>query len=177
MEDILTETLSIEDVIEVYKHKKNECIKKYINNINLNLSQLTNMIKQALNKTIDQIKIKNINIYDNELKQLEQLEQNIENNIILLYTTINDILIDVNTSNSNNIKNIQTYIEKEIYLNNINYKNEDLLKQKYNDIEKIEIQNKLLDLEFNKYNIDIFKLKVEFTTLEKVYNLRLHYSL
>ena len=65
---------------------------------------------------------------------------------------------------------------KVLGLKNIFSKNEELIKQKNNDIEKIEMQHKLLDLEFDAYNIEISKLEIEFTTLEKVYNLRLHYS-
>lgn len=151
---------------------KNEYIKKITELQTHYLTQLTNIIKQALNKTIDQITIENLNIYDIELQESKDKIQQ----IISINTTINNILIDVNTSNCNNIKQIQTYIEKEINLNNIFSKNEELIKQKNNDIEKIEMQHKLLDLEFDAYNIEISKLEIEFTTLEKVYNLRLHYS-
>jgi hypothetical protein len=152
---------------------KNEYIKHITESQSYHLSEFTNLIKQILNKNIEQITIDKLNIYDIELQQSKDILEH----IMLLYKTINDIAIDVNTYNSSNIKNIQTFIKKEIELNTNSSKNIDIIKQKNDEIQNILSINTNLNLEIDKYNIEIFKLEDEFTTIEKVYNLRQLYTL
>ena len=151
---------------------KNEYIKHITESQSYYLSEFTNLIKQILNKNIEQITIDKLNIYDIELQQSKDILEH----IMLLYKTINDIAIDVNTYNSSNIKNIQTFIQKEIELNTNSSKNIDIIKQKNDEIQNILSININLNLEIDKYNIEIFKLEDEFTTIEKVYNLRKLYT-
>ena len=151
---------------------KNEYIKHITESQSYYLSEFTNLIKQILNKNIEQITIDKLNIYDTELKQSKDILEH----IMLLYKPINDIEIDVNTYNSSNIKNIQTSIQKEIELNTNRSKNIDIIKYKNDEIQKILSLNTNLNLEIDKYNIEIFKLEDEFTTIEKVYNLRKLYT-
>ena len=152
---------------------KNEYIKHITESQSYHLSEFTNLIKQILNKNIEQITIDKLNIYDIELQQSKDILEH----IMLLYKTINDIAIDVNTYNSSNIKNIQTFIKKEIELNTNSSKNIDIIKQKNDEIQNILSINTNFNLEIDKYNIEIFKLEDEFTTIEKVYNLRQLYTL
>ena len=151
---------------------KNEYIKHITESQSYYLSEFTNFIKQTLNKNIEQITCDNLNIYDTELQQSKDILEH----IMILYKIINDIEIDVNTYNSSNIKNIQTFIQKEIELNTNSSKNIDIIKYKNDELQKILSLNTNLNLEIDKYNIEIFKLEDEFTTIEKVYNLRQLYS-
>jgi len=156
-----------EEDIENFDYK-NEYIKKITEEQTQYLIQLTNLINQTLNKTIEQLTIENLNIYDTEL----QHSKDILEHIMLLYKTINDIAIDVNTYSSSNIKNIQTSIQKEIELNTNSSKNIDNIKETNTEIQKLLSLNINLNLEIDNYNIEISTLEGEFTTIEKVYNLR-----
>ena len=160
-----------EEDIENFDYK-NEYIKKITESQSCYLIQLTNLINKTLNKNIEQLIIENLNIYDIELQQSKEKLEHIK----LLYKTINDITIDVNTYNSSNIKIIETSIQKAFELNTNSSKNIDIIKEKNDEIQKLLSLNTNLNLEIDNYNIEISKLEVEFTIIEKVYNLRQLYS-
>ena len=160
-----------EEDIENFDYK-NEYIKKITESQSCYLIQLTNLINKTLNKNIEQLIIENLNIYDIELQQSKEKLEHIK----LLYKTINDITIDVNTYNSSNIKIIATSIQKAFEINTNSSKNIDIIKQKNNEIQKLLSLNTNLNLEIDNYNIEISTIESEFTSIEKIYNLRKLYS-
>jgi len=61
-------------------------------------------------------------------------------------------------------------------LNTNSSKNIDIIKEKNDEIQKLLSLNTNLSLEINKYNIEISNLENEFTTIEKIYNLKKLYT-
>jgi hypothetical protein len=73
--------------------------------------------------------------------------------------------------------NILNELEKKISeLNTNSSKNIDIIKEKNDEIQKLLSLNTNLSLEINKYNIEISNLENEFTTIEKIYNLKKLYT-
>ena len=161
-----------------YIKNRNKFIKKHTYSNQEYFSNLTKLISNILGKPIDLITIDNINTYDDELLQLEKKTKEQQESIILLCKFINDLQIDVDKSNNDNIKIIQSFIkkEKEIELNTNITKNIDIIKQKNEEIQQILTLNKNLDTELTMYNSKLSKFQDEYTIIEKVYNLRKLYS-
>jgi hypothetical protein len=173
--DNMIQLLKLESSIKEYIKNRNKCIKKYTNSNQVYFSNLTKLISTILDKPID-LTIDTINIYNEQILQLEKQSEEAHDNIILLYKFINELLIDTIKSNYDNIKIIQPFIKKEIELNTMITKNIDINKQKNEEIHKILTHNKKLEAELNLYNTDLYKFLDEYIVIEKVYNLRKLYS-
>ena len=173
--DNMIQLLKLEINIKEYIKNRNKCIKKYTNSNQVYFSNLTKLISTILDKPID-LTIDTINIYNEQLLQLEKQLEEAHDNIILLYKFINELLIDTIKSNYDNIKIIQPFIKKEIELNTMITKNIDINKQKNEEIHKILTHNKKLEAELKLYNTDLYKFLDEYIVIEKVYNLRKLYS-
>ena len=166
----------LEISINAYIYNRNKFIKKHTYSNQEYFSNLTKLISNILDKPIDIITIDNINIYNEKLLQLEKKTEEQQEKIILLCKFINDLQIDIDKSNNDNIKIIQTSIKKEIELNTNITKNIDILKQNNEEIQQILTLNKNLDAELTMYNSELSKFQDEYTIIEKVYNLRKLYS-
>jgi hypothetical protein len=155
-------------------------------NKKISIKELNNIFEIICEDEINNLDLNIFDIYYNKINQTMTIINNIKEQYYIIFKKckyIYDTIYNTNIISDYILKSMEIKEQiskiniKVLDLNNIFSKNEELIKQKNNDIEKIEMQNKLLDLEFDEYNIEISKLEIEFTTLEKVYNLRLHYSL
>ena len=172
--DNMIQLSKLEISIKKYTKNRNIFIKKHTCSNQEYFSELTKLISNIF-KPID-IDIININIYNEKLLQLEKKAEELHDNIIKLYKFIDELLIDTIKSNHSTIKNIQTFIKKEIKLNTMITENIDIIKEKHEDKQKILTLNTNLDAELSMYNSELSKFQDEYTLIEKVYNLRKLYS-
>ena len=125
------------------------------------------------------------NIYNEKMSNTMIIINNIRKQYINIFEkckTIYDTIYNTNIISDYILKKLE--IKEEINkinnkiseLNTNSSKNIDIIKEKNDEIQKLLSLNTNLSLEINKYNIEISNLENEFTTIEKIYNLKKLYT-
>lgn len=154
-------------------------------NNRISKKELGKMFEIICEDEINNLDLDIFNMYDDKMNKTLIIMNNSKEQYMTIIKKCRDIYDTIYNTNiisdyilkKLDIKEEINKINKKISeLNTNSSKNIDIIKKKNDEIQKLLSLNTNLNLEIDNYNIEISNLENEFTTIEKVYNLKKLYT-